>query len=81
MTITTNIGRTFALLVGGGLAAGAAATAATAATTQRVSVATGGAQGNAASGGVLFDERTAVSADGRLVAFVSRATNLVPGGH
>jgi hypothetical protein len=42
-------------------------------TTRRVSVATGGAQGN----GHADDH--AVSADGGLVAFTSFATNLVPG--
>jgi len=40
--------------------------------TERVSVATGGAQANAASGGSI-----AISGDGRYVAFVSSATNLV----
>jgi Tol biopolymer transport system component len=43
-------------------------------TTQRVSVATGGSQANAASGG-----RPSISADGRYVAFVSFATDLVAG--
>jgi Tol biopolymer transport system component len=42
--------------------------------TERVSVGTSGAQGNGAS--LLFP---ALSADGRFVAFVSFATNLVPG--
>jgi Tol biopolymer transport system component len=42
-------------------------------TTKRVSVATGGAQGN------LSSFEASVSADGRYVAFVSSATNLVPG--
>ena len=42
------------------------------ATTTRVSVATGGAQGNDHS------VAAAISADGRFVAFLSRATNLVP---
>ena len=42
-------------------------------TTERVSVASGGAQGNGDS------YRPAISADGRYVAFVSDATNLVPG--
>ena len=42
-------------------------------TTRRVSVSSGGAQGNGAS----FDP--AISADGRFVAFNSDATNLVPG--
>lgn len=40
--------------------------------TERVSVATGGAQANAASGGSVT-----ISGDGRYVAFVSTATNLV----
>jgi hypothetical protein len=44
-------------------------------TTSRVSVATGGAQGN----GNVFDQ-LAVSDDGRFVAFSSSATNLVPEG-
>jgi Tol biopolymer transport system component len=42
-------------------------------TTRRVSLRSGGAQGNGTSDG------PAVSADGRFVAFVSQATNLVPG--
>ena len=42
-------------------------------TTQRVSVGPGGAQGNG------FSVDPAISADGRFVAFESRATNLVPG--
>ena len=42
-------------------------------TTERVSVSSGGAQGN----GDSFDP--AISADGRFVAFGSDATNLVPG--
>src|SRR3989441_6808558 len=42
-------------------------------TTERVSVASGGTQSNAASLG------SALSADGRLVAFQSDATNLAPG--
>jgi Tol biopolymer transport system component len=44
------------------------------ATSERVSVATGGAQGNAAS----YDP-SAISADGRFVAFYSFASNLVAG--
>jgi Tol biopolymer transport system component len=44
-----------------------------AATTTRVSVSSAGAQGNAASGS------PAISADGRWVAFLSDASNLVPG--
>ena len=43
-------------------------------TTQLVSVASGGTQANAGHGGYL-----AVSADGRFAAFMSDATNLVPG--
>jgi Tol biopolymer transport system component len=43
------------------------------ATTERASVATGGAEGNGASGGPV------ISADGRYVAFLSTATNLVSG--
>jgi Tol biopolymer transport system component len=47
--------------------------------TERVSVASNGAQGNAASGYNLFSRgRPAISADGRYVAFVSWASNLVP---
>ena len=42
-------------------------------TTERVSVGSGGAQGNEYSFG------PAISADGRFVAFESDATNLVPG--
>ena len=42
-------------------------------TTQRVSVAAAGTQGNGDSGS------SAIGADGRYVAFVSRASNLVPG--
>ena len=42
-------------------------------TTRRVSVSSGGVQGN----GDSFDP--AISADGRFVAFESDATNLVPG--
>ena len=42
-------------------------------TTERVSVATGGAEGDGLS------DSPAISADGRYVAFVSLATNLVPG--
>src|SRR6266446_1314542 len=47
--------------------------------TERVSVASGGAQGNASSGLIGFAFPPALSADGRFVAFVSYATNLVPG--
>jgi Tol biopolymer transport system component len=45
--------------------------------TQRVSVRTGGVQGNAASGG--YQSRIAMNADGRYVAFYSDASNLVNG--
>jgi Tol biopolymer transport system component len=45
----------------------------TAATTERVSIATGGAEGNAAS------DNASISADGRFVAFQSSASNLVAG--
>src|SRR5262249_6855355 len=44
-------------------------------TTERVSVATGGAQGNGESGCCSV----AISGDGRFVAFESFASNLVPG--
>jgi uncharacterized repeat protein (TIGR01451 family) len=46
---------------------------ASAATTERVSIASGGAQGNGSS------EGSAISADGRYVAFTSSASNLVTG--
>src|SRR5437762_3224846 len=46
-------------------------------TTERVSVASDGAQGNGSSGLVTFAFPPALSADGRFVAFVSAATNLV----
>src|SRR5437870_5456318 len=46
-------------------------------TTERVSVASDGAQGNGSSGLVTFAFPPALSADGRFVAFVSFATNLV----
>ena len=45
-------------------------------TTERISVATGGAQGNAASQ-YYFGDGNAISADGRYVIFPSLATNLV----
>lgn len=45
-------------------------------TTERVSVATGGGQGDGSSGGI---HPRAASADGRHVVFSSTATNLVPG--
>jgi len=48
-------------------------------TTERVSVASDGTQGNDDSGMNLMDNAVAISADGRCVAFVSDATNLVPG--
>jgi Tol biopolymer transport system component len=44
--------------------------------TERVSVAAGGAQGNGDSGGLYG---ISISADGRYVAFLSHASNLVPG--
>src|SRR5438132_1318959 len=46
-------------------------------TTERVSVASGGAQGNGSSGLIGFAFPPALSADGRFIAFVSFATNLV----
>src|SRR6266567_3491186 len=46
-------------------------------TTERVSVASDGAQGNGSSGLLSFAFPPALSADGRFVAFVSFATNLV----
>ena len=46
-------------------------------TTERVSVASDGAQGNGSSGLVTFAFPPALSADGRFVAFVSAAANLV----
>src|SRR5437016_457905 len=46
-------------------------------TTERVSVASDGAQGNDSSGLVTFAFPPALSADGRFVAFVSAAANLV----
>src|SRR5207253_6487161 len=48
-------------------------------TTERVSVASDGAQGNGSSGLLSFAFPPALSADGRFVAFVSVATNLVAG--
>src|SRR5437762_758323 len=48
-------------------------------TTERVSVASGGAQGNGSSGLIGFAFPPALSADGRFVAFVSAATDLVAG--
>ncbi len=50
-------------------------------TTERVSVASDGSQVNGASGDVAFvgADAVAVSRDGRLVVFPSRASNLVPG--
>src|SRR5204863_8377986 len=50
-------------------------------TTTRVSVASGGTQGNDSSGspGNLFFGAPSISADGRFVAFATSATNLVPG--
>src|SRR5437870_11198264 len=48
-------------------------------TTERVSGASGGAQGNGSSGLIGFAFPPTLSADGRFVAFVSLATNLVAG--
>src|SRR5205823_9890685 len=48
-------------------------------TTERVSVASGGAQGNGSSGLIGFAFPPALSADGRFIAIVSFATNLVAG--
>src|SRR5437660_8907258 len=48
-------------------------------TTERVSVASGGAQGNGSSGLIGFAFPPALAADGRFIAFVSFATNLVAG--
>src|SRR5437016_9238958 len=48
-------------------------------TTERVSVASDGTQGNGKSGLLSFAFPPALSADGRFVAFVSFATNLVAG--
>jgi Tol biopolymer transport system component len=53
--------------------------AALAATAERVSVDSAGAQGDDVSGHVSGDQQEAISADGRFVAFVSFATNLVVG--
>src|SRR5437016_8015596 len=47
--------------------------------TERVSVASGGAEGNGSSGLIGFAFPPALSADGRFIAFVSFATNLVAG--
>ncbi|TMB04184.1 MAG: hypothetical protein E6J57_02110 [Deltaproteobacteria bacterium] len=47
--------------------------------TERVSVASGGAQGNGSSGLIGFAFPPALSADGRFIAFVSLATSLVAG--
>jgi len=56
-----------------GLIAAAVAPACAAGTTTRVSVSSGGVQGNEESAYL------SISADGRFVAFLSDATNLVPG--
>src|SRR5216117_3702789 len=48
-------------------------------TTERVSVASDGTQGNGSSGLLSFAFPPALTADGRFVAFVSFATNLVAG--
>jgi len=63
------------LWTGVALAATLAGNPARAQTTERVSVDSGGAQGNAESG----DYGSRISADGRFVAFESRASNLVAG--
>ena len=55
------------------VAVGAAMPAWAHGTTERVSVSSGGAQGNSVS------SDPAISADGRFVAFESAASNLVPG--
>src|SRR5216117_711012 len=47
--------------------------------TERVSVASGGAQGNGSSGLIGFAFPPALSADGRFIAFISSATSLVAG--
>src|SRR5947208_11812912 len=47
--------------------------------TERVSVASGGAQGDGSSGLIGFAFPPALSADGRFIAFVSSATSLVAG--
>src|SRR5690349_24997516 len=59
--------------VAGLLLAATTAPALAAGSTERVSLGQGGVQGNGAS----FSE--SISADGRVVAFLSNATNLVPG--
>src|SRR6266404_4977766 len=48
-------------------------------TTERVSVASGGAQGDGSSGLIGFAFPPALSADGRFIAFISSATSLVAG--
>ncbi len=60
------------------LATSVAASALAAGTIERVSVASDGTQGYDYS--VRFDCCAALSADGRFVAFLSQASNLVPGG-
>ncbi|MEI6501627.1 MAG: Ig-like domain-containing protein [Armatimonadota bacterium] len=67
------VSRTVAIWGAGLLVAGALAAFAAGAGTTRVSVATGGGQGNAWSQGARL------SADGQCVAFVSTASNLVSG--
>ena len=73
--------RTLAILTVATCVLGAVAPAASAAPgTVRVSVSSAGVQGDSTSGlGRLDDSAAAVSADGRFVAFVSAAANLVPG--
>jgi len=65
------------LLLAGVLAPLATPAGASPGTTERMSVDSAGTQGDGNSLGT----RTALSADGRFVAFHSVATNLVPGGH
>jgi Tol biopolymer transport system component len=66
--------RTFLTTAAGLIGLGAMILPATAQTIERVSIPTGGGQANGDSGAY-----TAISADGRFVAFPSFATNLVPG--
>jgi Tol biopolymer transport system component len=65
-----------ALALGSIFALGAAMPAWAHGTTERVSVNSGGTQGNNPSG---FEQKPAISAGGRFVAFSSAASNLVPG--
>src|SRR4051794_39096629 len=70
---TSGLPRAWAWLAAAGLLLPAAAVPAWAGTTERVSVGPGGSQGNQDSGSY----RSAVSTDGRFVAFESLAGNLV----